>query len=85
MQDAENGFVGRIMGYPVIVDDNVAAKDIYFGDFSGYVFNWASPIEIGSDDSVEYRIGNRCYRAIALADGELVDKKAIVKLTHLTE
>ena len=85
VQDAENGFVGRIMGYPVIVDDNVAAKDIYFGDFSGYVFNWSSPIEIGSDDSVEYRIGNRCYRAIALADGELVDKKSIVKLTHLTE
>lgn len=84
VMNPENGFIGRIMGYPVVVDDNIAAKDIYFGDFGGYVFNWASPIEVTSDDSVDFRYGNRCWRAIALADGELVDKRALVKLNHLT-
>ena len=77
--DAQSPAKFNILGYPVIVDDNVATGDILFGDFKAYKFNFAKPIEIASDDSVEFRKGSKVYRAMTLADGKLVDAKAIVR------
>lgn len=77
--DAQSPAKFNILGYPVIVDDNVASGDILFGDFKAYKFNFAKPIEIASDDSVEFRKGSKVYRAMTLADGKLVDAKAIVR------
>ena len=46
--------------------------------FKAYKFNFAKAPEVSSDDSVEFRTGNRVYRALALADGKLADTNAIV-------
>ena len=42
------------------------------------------PIEIAKDDSVGFRTGSTTYRALALADGELVDKAAFVRMNKAT-
>lgn len=69
----------RLIGFPVIVDDNCTSDNILFGDLKAYKFNFAKSPEVSSDDSVEFRTGNRVYRALALADGKLGDSKAIVR------
>ena len=73
-----------LLGFPVIVDDNVTSGDILFGDFKAYKFNFAQAPEVKSDDSVAFRTGSRVYRAMALADGKLGDVNAIVRFIEAT-
>lgn len=80
VMNSEDGFAGKIMGYPVIVDDHMPDGKVLFGDLSEYYWNWAKPVEITKDGSVEFRSGNECWRALALADGELVNKTAFALL-----
>ena len=77
--DTEGPAAYRLVGFPVIVDDNCTSDNILFGDLKAYKFNFAKSPEVSSDDSVEFRTGNRVYRALALADGKLADTKAIVR------
>ena len=79
LADAESPASYRLVGYPVIVDDNCTSDNILFGDLKAYKFNFAKTPEVSSDDSVEFRTGNRVYRALALADGKLADTNAIVR------
>ena len=78
LADAEGPTSYRLVGYPVIVDDNCTSDHILFGDLKAYKFNFAKAPEVKSDDSVEFRTGSRVYRAMALADGKLADTNAIV-------
>lgn len=79
LADTEGPAAYRLVGYPVIVDDNCTSDNILFGDLTAYKFNFAKAPEVSSDDSVEFRTGNRVYRALALADGKLADTNAIVR------
>ena len=79
LADTEGPAAYRLVGYPVIVDDNCTSDNILFGDLTAYKFNFAKAPEVSSDDSVEFRTGNRVYRAMALADGKLADTNAIVR------
>lgn len=79
LADTEGPAAYRLVGYPVIVDDNCTSDNILFGDLKAYKFNFAKAPEVSSDDSVEFRTGNRVYRALALADGKLADTNAIVR------
>lgn len=74
----------NLLGFPVIVDDNVTSGDILFGDLKAYKFNFAQAPEVKSDDSVAFRTGSRVYRAMALADGKLGDTNAIVRFIEAT-
>lgn len=74
----------NLLGFPVIVDDNCTSGDILFGDLKAYKFNFAKAPEVKSDDSVAFRTGSRVYRAMALADGNLVDTNAIVRFIEAT-
>ena len=82
--DAQSPAKFNVLGYPVIVDDNCATDEILFGDFKAYKFNFAQAPEVTSDDSVAFRSGSRVYRAMALADGKLADKNAIVRYLKST-
>lgn len=83
--DAQTPAKFNILGYPVIVDDNVTAGTIIFGDLrQGYVFNFAAGPEVKRDDSVGFRIGSSCYRVMALCDGKPLDKKALCVFTAAT-
>lgn len=84
LANGNDGFAGKIVGYDVIVDDLLADDEVLLGDPSAYHWNWAKPIEIAKDDSVGFRTGSTTYRALALADGELVDKAAFVRMNKAT-
>ena len=83
--DAQAPAKFNILGYPVIVDDNVTAGTIIFGDLrQGYAFNFAAGPEVKRDDSVGFRTGSSCYRVMALCDGKPLDKKALCVFTAAT-
>lgn len=77
--DVESPAKYNILGYHVILDDNVPADNILFGDFKAYKMNIAKAPVISSDDSVGFRTGSRVYRAMALADGKLAMASAFVR------
>ena len=59
-----------IMGFPVIIEDQVGT-DIIFGDLKeGYVWNFAKDVEVESDASVAFRTGSTVFRGMALGDGK---------------
>lgn len=82
--DLESPAKYNILGYKVILDDNIPADNILFGDFKAYKMNIAKAPVISSDDSVEFRTGNRVYRALALADGKLALATAFVRYNRST-
>ena len=80
--DVESPAKYNILGYHVILDDNIPADNILFGDFKAYKLNLAKAPVISSDDSVAFRTGSRVYRALALADGKLALASAFVRYTR---
>lgn len=74
----------NILGYHVILDDNIPTDNILFGDFKAYKMNIAKAPDISSDDSVAFRAGSRVYRALALADGKLATASSFVRYTRAT-
>ncbi len=60
----------NILGFPVILDDNVST-DIIFGDLKeGYVLNFGKDIAVDRDESVGFRSGSTVFRGMALCDGK---------------
>lgn len=82
--DVESPAKYNILGYHVILDDNITADNILFGDFKAYKMNIAKAPVISSDDSVAFRTGSRVYRAMALADGKLAMSSAFVRYNRAT-
>lgn len=76
--DPTGEFAGRIFGKPVIEDEFIEEGKILYGLFSKYTMNWNENINVTSDDSAEFRSGNRVYRGMALVDGKTVNKEAFV-------
>ena len=77
--DVESPAKYNILGYHVVLDDNVPADNIFLGDFKAYKLNIAKAPQVTSDDSVAFRTGSRVYRAMALADGKLAVSDAFVR------
>lgn len=82
--DLESPAKYNILGYPVVLDDNVPADTILFGDFKAYKMNIAKAPAVTSDDSVAFRTGSRVYRAMGLADGKLALASAFVRFGRAT-
>lgn len=80
--DVESPAKYNILGYHVILDDNIPVDNIVFGDFKAYKMNLAKAPAISSDDSVAFRTGSRVYRALALADGKVALNDAFVRYTR---
>lgn len=80
--DVESPAKYNILGFHVILDDNIPTDTILFGDFKAYKLNVAKAPVISSDDSVGFRTGTRVYRSLALADGKLALADAFVKFTR---
>lgn len=80
--DAQLGLKYQILGHEVILDDNMTADSIVFGDLSYYHWNFAKDVEIARDDSVGFRTGSAVYRAFCLADGKVVNAAAFNHYTR---
>lgn len=76
---------GRILGFPVIVDDYLADDDIVFGNFKYMGYNMPSGIVLERSRESGFRNGLIDFRALAIADTKPIVDEAFVRITKATE
>lgn len=76
--ETDGKFEGRLLGYPVVSNDDIPDDTIIFGDFAYYFFNFVQEPNVEADKSVGFRSGDICYRVLALGDGDVGLKEAFV-------
>lgn len=84
--DTISGVGGRLMGYPVVVDDYVstANKALYLGKWTDVVGNLSEDIHVDADESAGFAANAIMYRGIAVFDSKPAKKDAIVRLVSTT-
>ena len=72
IQNAENGFAGKILGYPVLVDDYVATSkgDVYLGNFRNVVGNLSEGPVVERSEASGFRDGTIDFRGYASFDSK---------------
>ena len=80
--DPQAESIGKILGFEVVVDDNIADNDVYFGNFGKYLaYNLPDGIAIETSRESSFRKGLIDYRALAIADCKPIVAEAFVKMT----
>lgn len=74
-----NPEMDRLFGYPILFDDNVAAGDIFFGDFKKIVANLADDIKVEASAAAGFTSNSVLYRATAIFDCTVAVPEAFVK------
>jgi len=83
--DLQNETVGKVLGFPVVIDDNIADDTVYLGNFSKYMgFNMPEGIVVESSRESSFKKGVIDYRAMAIADCKPIVEEAFVKLSKAT-
>ena len=84
--DTLTGIGGRLMGYPVVVDDYVANTNnaLYLGKWTDVVGNLPEDIHVDSDESAGFTSNSVMYRGIAVFDSKPAKTDAIVRLVSTT-
>lgn len=73
--------IGKILGFDVIVDDNIADETIFFGNFAQYLgYNLPNGIVIENSHESSFKSALIDYRALAVADCRPLVEEAFVKL-----
>jgi HK97 family phage major capsid protein len=84
--EAKAGDVGRILGFDVVIDDNIADDVIYLGNYKKYMgYNMPECIIIEMSKDSGFRKGLIDYRAMAIADCKPIVADAFVKLYRAAE
>lgn len=79
--DAQGDTIGKLLGFEVVVDDNIADGEVYFGNYARYLgYNLANGVTIEASRESSFRSGLIDYRAIAVADCKPLVDEAFVKL-----
>lgn len=76
---AEN--IGKILGFEIVVDDNLANDVVIFGNFRYMGYNMPQGIVVETSRESSFRSGLIDYRALAVADCKPIVSEAFVKLT----
>jgi len=84
--DTVTGIGGRLMGYPLVVDDyvNTTRKTLYLGKWTDVVGNLSEDIHVDSDESAAFASNAVMYRGIAVFDSKPAKNDAIVRLVSTT-
>ena len=84
--DTVTGVGGRLMGYPVVVDDYVGKDkdELYLGRWTDVVGNLPEDIHVDRDESAGFASNSIMYRGIAVFDSKPAKGDAIVKLVTTT-
>ena len=82
--DAQNGSVRRLFGFEIVVDDNLPANTILFGNFKYYGVNIPDGVAIETSRESGFANGLIDFRALTIADGKPIVPEAFVKLTVTT-
>lgn len=79
--DPKDESIGKILGFPVVIDDNVADDVVYFGNYAKYLgYNMPEGITIEASRDSSFKKGVIDYRALAIADSKPIVEEAFVKL-----
>ncbi len=82
VQDLQREGIGHVLGFPVVVDDNIADDVAYLGNFKQFFgYNLADGIAIESSRESSFRSALVDYRAVAVADCKPIVEEAFVKLS----
>lgn len=74
--------IGKILGFPVVVDDYLPAETILFGNFNYMGYNLPEGITIEASRESSFKSGRIDYRAMAVADCKPIVEEAFIKLTR---
>lgn len=79
--DPKNEGVGKILGFDVVIDDNIGANACYLGNYSKYLgYNLPQGIALESSRESSFKSGLIDYRAMAIADCKPIITEAFIKL-----
>lgn len=79
--DLKTEEVGKLLGFEVVIDDNIADDVIYFGNYAKYLgYNMPDGIAIEVSTQSSFKKGLIDYRALAIADCKPIVNEAFVKL-----
>lgn len=83
--DPKNESVGKILGFDVVIDDNIADSVVYLGNYKQYMgYNMPEGIAIEVSRESSFKKGLVDYRAMAIADTKPIVGEAFVKLAIAT-
>ena len=80
VQDVAGSGKYSILGYPVLIDDNVAANEAFLGDYKQVVGNLAADIAIARSTESGFLNNSVDFRGTAIFDCDIAQGAAIVKL-----
>ena len=78
--DTEKGGVHRLFGFPIVLDDNIPAGTVIFGNFKYYGVNIPSGVAVEMSRESGFTSGLIDYRALCIADGKPIVPGAFVKV-----
>ena len=84
--DTVSGIGGRLMGYPVVVDDYVVSSNgsLYLGRWTDVVGNLSEDIHVDADESAGFTANSIMYRGVAVFDSKPAKTDSIVRLVTTT-
>jgi len=80
IENTNEGFAGRLLGRPVIINDYMPDDKILFGDFKYYFMNFSQPIQFEKSSQSGFRKAVIDYRSVAVLDGKPGMNEAFVLL-----
>ena len=80
IQDLQNQGIGKILGYPVIVDDNIPNDTIIFGNFDYMAYNLPQGIVIESSKESSFKSALIDFRALCVTDCKPILAEAFIKI-----
>ena len=78
--DTEKGGVRRLFGFEIVLDDNIPAGTVLFGNFHYYGVNIPAGVAVEMSRDSGFTSGLIDYRALCIADGKPIVPGAFVKL-----
>jgi len=82
LQDPKIDGIGKVLGFPVVVDDNIPTDTILFGNFKYMGYNIPEGIMIEASRESSFKSGLIDYRALAIADCKPIVTEAFIKFTR---
>lgn len=78
--DTEGGGVRRLFGFPIVLDDNIPAGTVLFGNFRYYGVNIPQGVAVEVSRESGFTSGLIDFRALCIADGKPIVPGAFVKV-----
>ena len=69
----------RLLGYEILLDDNMKDNEIFFGDFSYVVANLAQNVKVDRSTESGFLNNSIDYRGTAIFDSDIAIGEAFVK------